>query len=424
MSGKEIRLGKYSLGVGDRFGHQGCAQLRAFQDAAAHGVDVVPSWNKSNREHETLRSGPVSVRREADDAVRVMGWGGPYFVDADHIDLETVDRYLAPCDFFTLDVARLIGRRPEAGAVGAFLARHGDLMTGITIPGLADPVRMTMELAAWAASQYLAAVAEAGRIYRHVEAAKGAGTFVTEVSLDETETPQKPAELLLILAAIADEGIPIQTIAPRFGGRFNKGVDYVGDAAAFEAEFADDVAVVTHAASAYGLPENLKLSVHSGSDKFSIFPAIRRVLRRSGAGVHVKTAGTTWLEEIIGLAEAGDEGLALAKDVYAAALDRREELCAGYATVIDIDPARLPSQSEVRSWSSEQFVAAVRHDEADPAYNANVRQLLHVGYKIAASMGSRYTDLLESSEDSIARNVTQNLYERHIVPLFLRAQAP
>ena len=328
MSGEQIQLGKYSLGVGDRFGHQGPAQLRAFQEAASHGVDVIPSWNKSDREHETVRSEPMSVREEADDAVRVVGWDRPYFVDADHIDLVTVDRYLDPCDFFTLDVASMIGRQPEAGAVGAFLVRHGELTTDITIPGLARPRAHDEGIGGRAASQYLAAVAEAGRIYRHVEAAKGAGTFVTEVSLDETKMPQKPAELLLILAAIADEGVPMQTIAPRFSGRFNKGVDYVGDVAAFEAEFAHDVAVVTHAASTYGLPENLKLSVHSGSDKFSIFPAIHRVLTKSGAGVHVKTSGTTWLEEIIGLAEAGGEGLALAKDVYAAAFDRREELCA------------------------------------------------------------------------------------------------
>ena len=119
--------------------------------------------------------------------------------------------------------------------------------------------------------------------------------------------------MLLILAAISDEGIPIQTIAPKFTGRFNKGVDYFGDVAQFETEFRSDVAMIAHAVRAYGLPANLKLSVHSGSDKFSIYASIRRTIRDTGAGVHVKTAGTTWLEEVIGLAEAGGEGLALAK---------------------------------------------------------------------------------------------------------------
>ena len=161
--------------------------------------------------------------------------------------------------------------------------------------------------------------------------------------MDETDSPQTPSELLVILAALADEGIPVQTIAPKFTGRFNKGVDYVGDVAQFEREFNEDLAVVAYAVKQYGLPANLKLSVHSGSDKFSLYAPIRRALARFGAGLHLKTAGTTWLEELIGLAEAGGSGLALAKEIYAEALDHVEELCAPYATVIDIDSQRLPS---------------------------------------------------------------------------------
>jgi hypothetical protein len=419
MSDGQARLGTYSLGVGDRFAHQAKAQLQAFQKAAAQGVHVVPVWNKSNREHDTVQSQPQSVRAAADAAVRGLGWDQPYFIDADHITFATVERFVVPCDFFTLDVADAIGQPPPAGAAEAFLARHPELAGDIAIAGIAEPIRMTREAALQAASHYLHAVAEASRIYRHVEAQKGAGMFVTEVSMDETAAPQSPAELLLILAAVADEGIPIQTIAPKFTGRFNKGVDYVGDAVQFEKEFSDDVAVIAYAVKTYELPQNLKLSVHSGSDKFSIFPAIHRTLRRFGAGVHVKTSGTTWLEELIGLAEAGGDGLTLAKDVYAAAYPRRDELRAPYASVIDIDPSRLPTPAAVQAWTAGQFTAALRHDQSNPAFSPHVRQLLHVGYKIAASMGERYTDLLESCEPSIARNVTGNLYERHIVPLFI-----
>jgi tagaturonate epimerase len=419
MSDGQARLGTYSLGVGDRFAHQAKAQLQAFQKAAAQGVQVVPVWNKSNREHDTVHSQPESVRTAADAAVLTLGWDQPYFVDADHITMATVERFLAPCDFFTLDVADAIGQPPAAGAVEGFLARHPELVGDIVIAGIEEPIWISREAALQAASHYLHAVAEAGRIYRHVEACKGAGASVTEVSMDETAASQSPAELLLILAALADEAIPVQTIAPKFTGRFNKGVDYVGDAVGFEREFSDDVAVIAHAVKTYSLPENLKLSVHSGSDKFSIFPAIHRVVRRSGAGVHVKTSGTTWLEELIGLAEADGDGLQLAKDIYAAAYPRREELCAPYASVIDIDPSRLPAPAEVQAWTAEQFTAALRHDRSNPAFSLHVRQLLHVGYKIAASMGDRYTELLEACEPSIARSVTANLYERHIVPLFI-----
>jgi len=223
----------------------------------------------------------------------------------------------------------------------------------------------------------------------------------------------------VILAAIADTGVPIQTIAPKFTGRFNKGVDYAGNVAQFEKEFNDDLAVIQFATHQYNLPVNLKLSVHSGSDKFSIYAPMCRALERFDAGLHIKTAGTTWLEEVIGLAEAGGEGLALAKEIYAGALDHVDELCAPYATVIDIDREQLPSAKTVAGWTSEQFVAALRHDAKNKSYNPHLRQLLHVGYKIAAQMGRRYLDALKQHEKFVSRNVTENLYERHLKRLFV-----
>ncbi|MDR3702820.1 MAG: tagaturonate epimerase family protein [Candidatus Sulfopaludibacter sp.] len=412
---------KFSLGVGDRFAHQAKPQLAACMKAADAGVTVVPVWNKSNREHKIVGSEPSGTRAAADAAVGDLGWKHSYYVDADHINVETVDRFLAPSNFFTLDVADAIGRAPQAGVAEAFLRRHPELTGRIEIAGLSEPLSVSPEQAAAAAAKYLFPVAEASQIYKKIAACKAAGSFITEVSMDETDCPQTPSELLLILAAIADAGIPIQTIAPKFTGRFNKGVDYVGDVAQFEREFVADLAVIAHAVTHYGLPANLKLSVHSGSDKFSIYDAIRRALRQAGAGVHVKTAGTTWLEELIGLAEAGPEGLALAKEIYAQAFDHFDELCAPYAAVIGIDPASLPSPSQVEGWTAEQYAGALRHDRKNPLFNPHLRQLLHVGYKIAAKMGDRYTGMLESCEESISRNVTQNLFDRHIEPLFLRA---
>src|SRR5204863_7907971 len=174
---------------------------------------------------------------------------------------------------------------------------------------------------------------DAGKIYRYIVGKKGEDDIIAEVSMDETDSPQTPPELLVILAAIADEKVRAQTIAPKFTGRFNKGVDYVGDLAQFEREFHDDLAVIAHAIARYDLPKNLKLSVHSGSDKFSLYPIIRRTLPKFGAGLHVKTAGTTWLEELIGLAEAGGEGLELAKEIYAYSIEHIDELTRRYATV-------------------------------------------------------------------------------------------
>jgi hypothetical protein len=411
-------LGKFSIGVGDRFAHQAKAQLEACILASQAGVDVIPVWNKSNREHTIIGSEPASVRAAADAAVNDLGWKLPYFCDADHINLSTVERFLPSCDFYTIDVADYIGKTAEPSSIDRFVGHHSELLGAIRMEAAAQSIDITPELLRRTAAKFLFAVQEAGKIYRKIEAAKGNGSFIPEVSMDETDSAQTPAELLIILAAIADEAIPIQTIAPKFSGRFNKGVDYVGDPAQFAHEMALDMAAIQHAVAAYGLPSNLKLSVHSGSDKFSIYPAIHAAIRQFSAGVHLKTAGTTWLEEVIGLAEAGGEGLALAKEIYAQAFAHSAELCAPYATVIDIDPAKLPAPVEVAHWSSAQFTAALRHDPGSPAYNPSLRQLLHVGFKVAAQLGQRYLDLLDANREVIAKNVTHNLYDRHIAPVF------
>jgi hypothetical protein len=405
--------------MGDRFARQAQPQLLTCIRAARQGADIVPVWNKSNREHLTIGSEPGQSRAAAAAAVKALNWTKPWFLDADHIRLETVDRFLPHADFFTIDVADWIARPAPADAVRLFLDRHAELTGQIGVEGIARPFRTDRAGIEAIVNKYLLAVIEAGKIYRHIAQAKGAASFVTEVSMDETDAPQTPAELLVILAALGDEGIPLQTIAPKFTGRFNKGVDYAGNLEQFEKEFNDDLAVVAFAIRQYGFPAGLKLSVHSGSDKFSIYAPIRRALRRFGAGLHLKTAGTTWLEEVIGLAAAGGGGLALAREIYAGALDHIDDLCAPYAAVLDIDRSRLPAAAAVRSWTSEQFVGALRHDQKNPAYNPHLRQLIHVGYKIAAQMGARYLNALDQYQASVAKHVTENLFDRHVRPLFL-----
>jgi hypothetical protein len=414
-----LLLSKYSIGVGDRFAHQARAQLQACMKAAEQGVDVIPVWNKSNREHTIIGSSPASTRAAADEAVRTLGWKKPYHVDADHINLESVDKFIESSDFFTIDVADWIGTPPDPERVQKFSNDHPELIGSLQIPGIQRRFRIGRDFVLEVANKYLLAVQQAGRVYRRIERKKGAAHFIPEVSMDETDAPQKPVELLIILAALADEKVPIQTIAPKFTGRFNKGVDYVGDLAKFTEEFSNDVAVVAFAIEQYGMLGNLKLSIHSGSDKFSLYGPIHQILKEFDAGVHLKTAGTNWLEELIGLAEAGGEGLELAKEIYAQAYSHREELCKPYAAVIDIDPGKLPNPEAVSQWSSEQFVPALRHNPQSPAYNSSLRQLLHVGFKVAAKMGTRYLDLLSAMESSVAKNVTENLFDRHIRPLFI-----
>jgi len=409
---------KYSIGTGDRFGRQGAAQIAAFQRAKERGLSVAIVWNKSNREHNLIGTQPSDQRAAADAAIKKTHWKGSYLVDADHVGLATVDRFAPYCDFFTLDVADFIGKSVDPAAVEAFLKKHKDLPSSAGLPAKLDAPAMRA-----AAARYLYAVGEAAKTYRRVVELRGCASgeddFVTEVSMDETETPQSPAELAVILAALSDEHVPVQTIAPKFSGRFNKGVDYVGDVGAFMREFEADVKVTKWASKALGLPASLKLSVHSGSDKFSLYKGIGEIIRREDSGLHLKTAGTTWLEEIVGLADSGGDGLKMAKEVYRAAYENIDECVAPYATVVDIDRAKLAKPDDVDKWDGPALVGALRHVQSDPRFNPSMRQLVHVAFRVAAKMGDRYLSALDRNEEAVARNVTINLWERHIGPLFL-----
>ena len=378
-----MTIGKYSFGIGDRFAHEGVNQLKALLKVEEeYGVHFVPVWNKSNREHTIVGTVPMETRQEADAAVAALGYKDQYFVDADHINLNNVDKFIDACDFFTIDVADYIGKEGS------------------------------ME------ERFLPAIKEAGKIYRHICEKKGEGNFVTEVSMDEVDVAQTPEELRYILREIAREGIPAQTIAPKFTGRFNKGVDYQGDLAQFEKEFEEDLQVINECIKEYGLPENLKLSIHSGSDKFSIYPIMGKLLTKYDRGIHIKTAGTTWLEEIIGLSVADADALALAKKIYRQALGRMDELTVPYATVIDVHLDELPDPDEVDKWDAEKFARTLRHNESDPLYNPSMRQLLHVSFKIAAELKDEYIPALEKHADVIGKQIADNLGERHVKILF------
>lgn len=414
-----MELGKYSFGTGDRFAHQGEAQLQGSILAKEAGVELTHVWNKSFREHKTVKSDPTSVREEADAAVKALGWKGQYCVDADHINMDTVDGFASCSDFFTLDVADYIGKEVSQVEIDEFAIKYSKYIGELSIPGIDTPFQINEGFLKRIASTFLFATKEAGKIYRKIAELKGNEDFIAEVSMDEVEDPQSPAELFFILAAIADAGIPAQTIAPKFTGRFNKGVDYVGDVDQFAREFEEDILVIQHAIIEFDLPGNLKLSVHSGSDKFSIYKPIRELTKKYDTGVHVKTAGTTWLEELIGLAEAGDEGLILAKAIYAKALGRFDELTGPYATVIDVHIEGLPKAAEVDSWTGQKFADTLRHDQSNPDFNPQFRQLLHCGYKVAAEFGETYFNALDKYKDIVSKNVTENIFERHIKPLFI-----
>lgn len=412
------KLGKYSFGIGDRFGLQGTAQLKALQKAKEKGVNITPVWNKSNREHRIIYSVPADTRHAADAAVKKSGWKDDYFVDADHINRSNVEGFIEACDFFTIDIADFIGKPSSNSEINEFVNANAAYIETISVPGIFQKIPTGKEFLVSMAHRFLAAMKEAQAIYQYIASRKGEGQFITEISMDEVTESQSPAELFLILSGLAKYGIPVQTIAPKFPGNFYKGVEYQGDLEEFRQSFEQYILITELAKNEFGLPESLKLSLHSGSDKFSVYPIIGELLRKYDKGIHVKTAGTSWLEEIAGLALSGGEAFELAKMIYKKAYERRKELCLPYASVISIEDNNLPQPKDVNHWSPEQFAGTLQHKPENSLYNPSFRQLMHVAYKIAAEYSNIYVNLVMQNHEQIAGHVTENLYERHIRRIF------
>ena len=225
VNSTSLTLSRFSLGIGDRFGLEAEAQLRALKKAQDLGVEVTPVWNKSNREHTLIGTEPATTRLAAARAVATEGWKRPYFVDADHIGLKTVDRFIDACDFFTLDVADFIGKKAPEDDLAQFVKALTPVIGILHHPLLGRDLKISIEDLRFFAERYVYAIQEAGKTYAHVKKKKGDGNFITEVSVDEAYDPQTPAELYLLLAGLAHAGIAAQTVAPKFTGKFLKGID-------------------------------------------------------------------------------------------------------------------------------------------------------------------------------------------------------
>ncbi|MEJ2005504.1 MAG: tagaturonate epimerase family protein, partial [Cyclobacteriaceae bacterium] len=396
--------------IGDRFGCQGIYQLRAFQTLNDRGISVIPVWNKSNREHSNTGTKPESVMKEARSAVNELDWDKAFHVDADHITMETVSDYTDSSDFFTIDVAREISDPP----VIKDPARYADLFLK-QLPEERHKEFNRDMVTVWAA-KYRGAAQEAGRIYSRIRELKGSDDFIAEVSMDEVEAPQTPDELFFIIFLLKDAGVRLQTIAPKFPGRFNKGIDYTGSVKDFEKNFEEYLRITSDAIRYFGLPETLKLSIHTGSDKFSLYPVMGSLIRKYHCGIHLKTAGTSWLEEVIGLAESGET--AYVSDLYTQALSRFEELTGAYKDVIDIDFDKLPGAEDFSRLDGKSMAAVIRHDSSKPGYDRNVRQLMHTAYKIAAENKEELLKKIDSHHEKIGEGVYDNLLNKHLVPLF------
>ena len=391
--------------------------MKAILKARETGVEITPVWNKSHREHITVNSEPLSVREETDRAVKSLNYTGNYFVDADHITLEIVDQYIAVSNFFTIDVAQYIGESSELPEKNRFLEYVNKFQNKFDIPGISRDFDISTTSLHEIIDSFLFASKKASQVYQYIKENKS-DEFVIEISMDEVKNPQSPEELFFVLAALAFYKIPVNTIAPKFSGRFNKGIDYQGDLDTFSKEFEEDLLVLDFAKAEFDLPQDLKFSIHSGSDKFSIYPIMNRLIRKHDAGLHVKTAGTTWLEEINVIAESGEDGFEFALLIYEQALARFDEITAPYPDVLDIDISVLPKVNELRNSGRIKLGKTLRHNQEEILYNPHFRQLMHCAYKIAGEHKSEFYRLLEKYRENIETNVIENIFDKHLSKIF------
>jgi len=369
-----------SVGLGDRIGLATPGHVRALRSTASGLAPIFAQ--QSIREMERTGRGPGEVMDDATWGLLAAGWQEPFGADADHLKTtEHIDRCLPwGYTFFTIDPGDHVGgpvpwERLEDTPrdLVARLARPLDLGDRVLAP--------TEEELLGAAATYGAAVAHVAELYAHLCDRAPAGSFELEVSVDETDAPTTHAQHVYIADALARLGVRWVSLAPRFVGSFEKGIDYRGDVDSL----ADDLAV--HAAIARRLGP-YKLSVHSGSDKFSAYPAIAEAT----AGVlHLKTAGTSYLEALRAVA-LHDE--ALMARIYAFALERFAEDRATYHLSAGEPRPRAPADLE------------------DPA----VRQVLHVtfGSVLASELGDELRerlrgDLRESYAEALERHLGRHL---------------
>jgi hypothetical protein len=333
-----------SAGMGDRLGLATPGHVQAMR-AAGHGIAPIfpqQSIREMNRTHRTAQQ----VMDDAIWGIFAEGWRDGFGADADHLktpaDIETC--VAAGYTFFTIDPGEHVDDRAESAEATELrelfaalpwtqledtpadaLSRYGDLALEIEGHTIAFDETAAMR----AAAKYGRAIAHVAHMYRHLQKAGDGIPTELEVSVDETEHVTSHAEHVYIASELRRLGVRWVSLAPRYIGRFEKGVDYIGDLGAFEDDFAVHAAIARH----YG---PYKLSLHSGSDKFSVYPI---AMRQTRGLVHLKTAGTSYLEALRTLAALDPE---LFREIYVFARERYETDKASYHVSAELDRAPLP----------------------------------------------------------------------------------
>jgi hypothetical protein len=394
-----------SAGLGDRLGLATPGHVRAVRAA---GGDLAPIFaQQSIREMERTGRTPQQVMDDATWGVFAEGWRAGFGADADHLKTPAdVDACVAAgYTFFTFDPGDHVDdAAEETTGLRAMLDRlPWDLLedTEKDLFGRYSGGRLDLEgrdlavdeaAIARAAAKYGRAVAHATALYRHLQEAMGDRPFEVEASVDETASPTMHAQHLYIANELSRLGVRWVSLAPRYVGRFEKGVDYIGDVERFEEDFALHAAI----ARRFG---PYKLSLHSGSDKFSIYPA---AVRQTRGLVHLKTAGTSYLEALRTVAVLDTD---LFREIYAFSLERYEEDRASYHVSASLEKAAAPEDV-----AGKDLPALLeRFDE---------REILHVTFGSVLTredLRDRLMDALTAHPEDYAQNLEEH-FLRHLEP--------
>jgi len=380
-----------SFGFGDRIG--GSSPATPWHIEACSGHDVVPVLAQQSV-RENLKTGRTfeSVMDDVTWSVLLAGYKKPWGADADHLKrMEEIDEAVrAGFTMFTVDPSELIDNAADDDGDDV-LARKLDALfenerekdefissyEGVEGAGAGDVAR--------AGVKYLAAVRHAVEAYNRLVELKGGSNFNFELSIDETSTPTTPLDHRIIAGELSKNGVKLYSLAPRFAGRFEKGIDYIGSVDDFRRSLEEHAAVARESGG-------YRLSLHSGSDKFSIYPAFGEI---TGGTFHVKTAGTSFLEAV---KVAALEDIDLFRRMMALSVETFEENAASYD--ISADAGRVPDPAGI---SSGDAVALLTSD-------ADVRQVIHIAFGvILRTMGDELRALLRSRGEVYEKCIVTHL---------------
>jgi hypothetical protein len=393
-----------SVGCGDRLGPATPGHLRAVRGAGS----IVPVLaQQSMRENARTGRTPQGVVDDAMWGAFQEGWREPWGADADHLkNTSDVDLCVAAgYTFYTVDPGDHVDNEAHTASFEDLKAKvhalpwhelqdtaealhERYLNRSFDVEGLA--LEFDHTTLARAAAKYGRAIAHTAGMYRHLAKAMGSRPFELEVSVDETDTPTTAAEHYFVASELRRLGVQWVSLAPRYIGRFEKGVDYIGDLREFEGELA------RHAAVARALGP-YKLSIHSGSDKFSVYPIFAR---HAGDLVHLKTAGTSYLEALRAIAGVNP---GFFREILAFALERYDTDRATYH--VSADPTKVPAPGDL---SDEQLAGVL--DLFDG------REVLHVTFgSVLDKCGERLLVTLDAHEEAYYAALEAH-FGRHLSP--------